>query len=320
MINEITRLFQSAEKTIDKPILPSYIFYVSDKGIDKAIYDLGTKKTHLEICEVEQEFLIDMGLMNKVNYSLTDEGKGYFETRFIHGNIAEAELFIKQKLQQNPIVNLVCQVFYGRGKIGYQQLVALLNHHKVDDHELTRQNIFPFLVLLNKFKILVLDKKNGTFYLKEPLVSDVVIKQYYISPSTPFSNLLNIKKTLRSCKGDIYWIDKHFRKEAFEIIIDGLSPDGVKSLTIISTDENATQSAKADFELLKQELAARNIILAWLVLTDKTLKLHDRWLISDNNVYNIPPVLAIIRGQMAEIIKTESKIDLKLLIQNSVSV
>lgn len=116
-----------------------------------------------------------------------------------------------------------------------------------------------------------------------------------ITPSTPFSNLLNLRKVLRRCKGKIYWIDKHFRKEGLEVIPDGIGHDGLGSITIISGKDNLTQSAYSDYQLLKAELVERNITLEWFIIDSKDFKWHDRWIIADNCCYNIPPVLAIIR-------------------------
>lgn len=170
---------------------------------------------------------------------------------------------MRQKLQRNPIVNLVGQVFYGRGKVSNDQLLILLNYHKVADWEIDSKDIVSLLILLNKYDIAVYDKKNRLFYLKEPTGIEEPIKQYYISPSTPFSNIYNMRRVLRSCSGDVYWIDKHFRKEGFEMVLDGLAYEGVKSLTIISGTDNATESAKRDYQLLKQELNERAIALSW---------------------------------------------------------
>jgi hypothetical protein len=180
------------------------------------------------------------------------------------------------------------------------------------------KDINSLLTLLNKFSILTYDKKYGLFYLKEPTQSTYNVEQFYINPSTPFSNVYNIRKAIRSCRGSIYWIDKHFRKEGLEMIIDGLAYEGVNQVNIISSSENVTQSAKSDFERIKEELESHSIIINWRIIDNTSFKWHDRWIVADNICYNVPPVLAIIRGQRSDIIKENSKFDITEFINISV--
>ena len=119
-----------------------------------------------------------------------------------------------------------------------------------------------------------------------------------------------IEKVIRACRGDVYWIDKHFRKEGLEMLIDGLPYQGVKSVTIISGKDNLTASAKSDYFSLQTELAQRQIVLNWRVIENSAFKWHDRWLVADNQCHNIPPVRAIIRGQRSEILSTEERLDI----------
>ena len=49
-------------------------------------------------------------------------------------------------------------------------------------------------------------------------------------------------------------------------------------------------------------------------------KWHDCWIISDYNCYNIPPILAILRGQRADILKTEMILDVSPFLKVSIDV
>lgn len=93
------------------------------------------------------------------------------------------------------------------------------------------------------------------------------------------------------------------------MLVDGLPCQGVKSVTIISGKDNLTESAKTDYINLQTELVQRQIALNWRTIDNNSFKWHDRWLVADNQCYNIPPVLAIIRGQRAEILKTKKRLD-----------
>lgn len=324
----------------DKVYSCTYILDLSEKDNSSVIYDLGTKYDRIEECipdraklisekfPVEEKeipystylFLVDIGFVDDVDHYLTDEGKKYFEEAFILQEEENAQALIKEKLRNNPVINLIGQVFYGRGKISKEQLCNLLNYHNVTNWNITVKELNSLLVFLNKYSILTYDKKNNVFYLKEPIQPDQPIKQYFVNPTTPFSNIYNMRKVLRACRGDVYWIDKHFRKEGLEIILDGMASEGVRSYTIISGKENVTQSAKADYEMLKVELVNRSIVLNWRILDDSSFKWHDRWIVADDLCYNIPPVLSIIRGQRADIIQIDSEFDITPFMENSLNI
>ncbi len=306
-----------------------YIFTLNDKKIKSIIYDLGTvfdridctltinliserNSEQKEIDEYSFIFLLENKLIDDFEHRLTKDGKELFEALYVYNDKA----IFKNLLLESPVVNLIGQVYYGRGKIPLEQLLSLLNYHKVSQEVLTLSNIVSLLTLLNSYEIVSYDKKNRMFSIKEQSFEDFKIKQYFVDPTTPFSNIYNLRKCIRGCLGTLYWIDKHFRKQGFEILLDGLPPKGINDIIIISDPENATESAKVDYKNLKDELTSRKINLEWGIIRDDKFKWHDRWLISDNVSYNIPPVLAIINGRRAEIIKTEEKIDVSVFLTN----
>lgn len=248
-------------------------------------------------------------MISNENGSFSEKGKVLFETLYIYANLQEADSQFKNILLENPVVCLIGQVFYGRGKQSLEQLCALLNYHAVSKRDIGAGEVVSLLTLLNRFGILTYDKKNRQFLMREPACSEAVLPQYYIDPSTPFSNIYNLRKVIRTCKGAVFWIDKHFRKEGFEILLDGLPFEGVSSVTIISGKNNLSQSAKSDYFALKAELSARSITLNWRIITCTDFKWHDRWLLADNQCYNIPPVFAVIRGQRSDILQATERLD-----------
>lgn len=309
-----------------------YIFRLTDKAIFEALYYVGTMRdcstlTLSEViksCKISQtisviEFFERAGILHE-NKTLSDLGKELFELFFVFSNKNASNELIKQILLKNPVVSLICQYFYGKGKIGIEQLRTLLNYHSIGSKEIVHVDVVSLLTLLNKYNIVVYDKKNMSFIVKVIENSVEPISQYYITPDMPYTNIYNMRKVIRSCRGDIYWIDKHFRKDGFELLVDGIPFDGVNSITIISGIDNLTASAKEDYQFLQLELSQRGISLNWRIICDKSFKWHDRWLVADNQCHNIPPILAIIRGQRAEILLTKEHLDVQPFISNSVPV
>ncbi|MHB8072046.1 MAG: hypothetical protein ACYDHF_08915 [Candidatus Cryosericum sp.] len=304
-----------------------YLFCVTEKGVKTTLYDLGTlydcvdagnaslvlRNRHSQQEKVVPagacDFLLDAEFVGAADHRLTSEGREVFELLYIHQDTQQADEYLRRALLRNPVVNLVGQVFYGRGRQSVEQLRTLLNYHKIADREIEYGEVISLLTLLNGFDIIVYDKKNRQFYVREAASGEVPISQYYINPSTPFSNIYNLRRVIRTCQGSVFWIDKHFRKEGFEILLDGLPFEGVSSVVIISGTDNVTQSAKTDYCALRAELAARSTTLSWRIVTDSGFKWHDRWLLADNQCHNIPPILAVIKGQRAEILQTKSRLD-----------
>lgn len=305
-----------------------YLFRLTDKAINAVLYALGTSRgqftsaseviaaCNLTNVEPVLNFFKQADLLND-DYSFSEIGKELFEIIFIFSDDLSVNNRIAQILLQNPVINLILQSFYGRGKVGVEQLRTLLNYHNVGTCELVYNDVISLLTLLNKYGIAVYDKKNKLFYIKLAGDSVAPISQYYINPDTPYSNIYNMRKVIRSCCGKIYWIDKHFRKEGFEMLVDGLPYEGVESVTIISGTDNLTASAKADYTNLQAELSQRSIALNWRTINDSAFKWHDRWLVADNQCHNIPPVLAIVRGQRAEILLTKERLDVQPFIIES---
>lgn len=305
-----------------------YLFAVTDKDIRTVLYNVGIVSNR---CDRESgnigtryepsfTFLEQAGLLQNERYVLSKAGRNLFELIFVFSGEAAANDQIVQILLKNPVVNLLCQSFYGRGKVGVEQLRVLLNYHGVGSKEIDYSGVVSVLGLLNKYGIVVYDKKNKMFTIKKMGDFTEPVSQYYICPDTPYSNIYNMRKVIRSCSGDVYWIDKHFRKEGFEMLVDGLPYQGVKSVTIISGKDNLTASAKTDYVNLQNELTQRQITLNWRTIDNNTFKWHDRWLVADKQCHNIPPVLAIIRGQRAEILETKERLDIRPFLAESTPV
>ena len=305
-----------------------YLFAVTDKDIRTVLYNVGTSRDcrneKLEGTGTQHEpsftFLEEAGLLQNECYALSESGRNLFELIFVFTDEAAADDQIVQILLKNPVVNLLCQSFYGRGKVGVEQLRVLLNYHGVGTVEINYSSAVSLLSLLNKYSIVVYDKKNKVFTVKKTGGFTEPISQYFICPDTPYSNIYNMRKVIRSCTGDMYWIDKHFRKEGFEMLVDGLPYQGVTSVTIISGKDNLTASAKTDYVNLQTELAQRQISLSWRIIDNNSFKWHDRWLVADNQCHNIPPVLAIMRGQRAEILATKERLDIQPFLAESVPI
>ncbi len=283
-----------------------------------SIYKLGTEQKVEKaetIAFLSELDLIEQGISEP---SLNQAGKDLFRLHWVLKEEQKAGELFKKALLKHPAVSLMVQVFNGRGPVSREQVRTLLIHHKLIPNNLSVDELGPLLAALNNFDILKYDKKNSRVTINHESTDSSSPPQYFVSPTTPFSNVNNLRKIIRASKGGLYWIDKHFRKEGFEPLIDAADGETTTKITIISGNENLTASAKNDYIRAQQELSQRGICLEWHICTDSTYlaSWHDRWIVAANHTYNIPPVLSIIRGQQSEMLKTSNKPDVQQFLNN----
>lgn len=300
-----------------------YLFSLTSRTIENGLYEIGYHYAENTLSKNGVAgnslllFFSNGGLIDPDTLMLTEKGKELYKMKYVTCQQLEFDSCIKQLLVNEPVVILICQVFYGRGRNTIEQLVNLFALYDVCSYQVRSSEVVSLLILLNHYKIVIYDKRNKAFTVSLNILSHKPAQQYYIVPSTPFSNKLNFLTILRNSKGNVYWIDKHFRKEGLEFLFDGLPSKGVLSVTIISGKENVTQSAKSFFNDFKTELSEKGIQCEWRVINDESFMFHDRWLLSDDLCYNIPPLRAIIKGQRSEIIRTESLPDIQAFLDAS---
>lgn len=141
--------------------------------------------------------------------------------------------------------------------------------------------------------------------------------QTLISPDTPFSNELAIRKVIGSCKEYVYWVDKYFSRKGLEYLVASL-PDKVKNIKILVDatsllDKNSNKmkdDLKTDFMNFKVEMKNKDVSCELRVIVDNKIRseIHDRWIITKNAVFNVPSPDIIARGQYSEIKETRAKL------------
>lgn len=128
----------------------------------------------------------------------------------------------------------------------------------------------------------------------------------FITPKTPYSNIISLKKIIEDSKDYLSWFDKHFSTKGFEILKEGLDGSSLKEIKILlSINSNMDfKTFKSLFERFKVEHS--NINISCRVLCNKNVinTIHNRWIISKNFCYDIPPINSLYQGQYSEIKKT----------------
>jgi hypothetical protein len=260
--------------------------------------------------------------IKEISVSLTSLGKKYYNQKYIRNDGVEAKRIIGDTLKLHPAVILISQILSGSKNIKRINIYNLLKHHHF-------YLAFPKDVELNNFlEILklggIISYNKNTRDVKVLWQQDIaqIPAHQFISPETPFSNIRRLQEIIKSLKGTAFWIDKHFDKKAFEILADILNASKINSFVIISGDQNKTQSAMNEFLRLKTELHNKGITIEWRIVIDQNIlsSFHDRWLCDASNVWNIPPVNTIFKGQESEMLKTSNKPNISKLLKQSTAI
>jgi hypothetical protein len=140
-------------------------------------------------------------------------------------------------------------------------------------------------------------------------ISELESQNTLISPESPFSNKIIFINTLKSCSDYIYWVDKYFSQLGLELLSKSVENENIKDIKIIMAIDKANETFRDLFKDFKEEMKNKGITCELRVIIDAKKKalIHDRFIISKYDSYNIPSPDIIARGQLSEISKSQNK-------------
>jgi hypothetical protein len=254
-----------------------------------------------------QEILKSIKFIDSDN-NITGLGKQYLDSKFIYEN-KEHKTILKNEILNITEIRELCQSFYGQKTD--RENVELFFKSKTDVSD--EAEVGRILGLLNSVDIVSYSKRHGTVQFKETeKVEERDRESYRITHRTPYSNLVRFRKALRSCKGDLFWIDPHFTKKGLEPLAEEVTGDDFDSLRILCGPAHVATHMRDDFKRFQEEMENRDIEADLRVITseEKLRNLHDRWILSSEGAsWNVPPINSLYGNQEAEIHKTEDDID-----------
>lgn len=280
------------------------ILYSIGKGKDKMDNEhiIGKEKLHATL-----SYLQKISFINK-NNELTEIGKKFYTELFVY-NDETAYSILADSLKKTEPVQLICQILWGRKNLTKNNIYNLLLVEKMIDEKFKEDDLGSFLSMLNKCKILNYSKKSGTFeILYNPKNNLEKPTTLFLSPDTPYSNMKALRETIRTCRRFIWWFDKHFSTKGLEPLSDELNGNIIDNIRLLSGIANLNDKLKNDFQRFEKEMLKRGIKVELRVIYNKELLniIHDRWIISENVCYNLPPINTIYQGQYAEIKLTKN--------------
>lgn len=242
---------------------------------------------------------------------LTEHGKSYFENKFIRLNDSKPLRILERSLLVYPPAQAIAQLLWGVKNSKWENALAVLKNRGFWRY-INKSPLTNLLLIMNSSGLIVYSKRTKTIrVIKNPVNADAQVpSNIFIEPSKPYSNIVMLKKALSSCTGYIYWLDKHFQKEALEILWEAVDPNRINEISILSLNlggKNLNSKAKRDYGRLKTEFLNRGVKLNWYVIDSKLIRdTHDRWILGENLGWNVPNVNSIISGQRSEIMSSSN--------------
>jgi len=126
-----------------------------------------------------------------------------------------------------------------------------------------------------------------------------------VTPATPYRNKRLMADLMGFAMHRLWWFDSHLPREALSLLYDHAALGSLKEVRLLSAGRAELRPvALDDYQRLRAELGARNISVEWRCLLDKedfTTK-HDRWLLTDDRLWNVPPFTAVMQGKFGSLV------------------
>lgn len=249
--------------------------------------------------------LLDLGLFSP-DTGLTEAGRAIEDAYWIDGDQDLARPMLRQAYARTPVVEVLLQGLHGRGATPLKSALYLLQKHGLADGsaaDLTR--LRGILSMLNPFDLLKFAPKHQTVRSVTAPEQQQAPVIRVIEPDRPYSNIQQLRQTLRACKEFIVWIETHFPRKGLEPLAEEADSTRIQRIRILSGKANADARAVADYQRFRAEMKNGGISAEWRILDP--MPTHDRYIITKDAAWNVPPVNTLYKGDFSEILKTTTK-------------
>jgi hypothetical protein len=232
-----------------------------------------------------------------------------YESYFVFGEPDRAEEVHRDALLRQPVTQALIQGLHGRGTVELDgALHFLARHHLARLDEATA--VRTLLTILNKAGVVVWSAKKQTLRvtmeLPEPSPEFEPIVRV-IERDRPFSNAMHLRHMLRSCEDYIHWAEPNLPRKALESLVLEADRAKIAEIKLVSSPREVDQATQTDWKRFRSEMRALGIEAEWRVAKPGTLGLHDRYVIGRRQVWNLPPVNSLHKGDYAEAFKTPNR-------------
>jgi len=240
------------------------------------------------------------------SFALTRKGAEFDDAWTVYRNEDAARALLRSSLVDLPPTQALIQGLHGRGSValeGALHLLARLGHAEPDDVTAFR----GFLKMLNEFAIVAYSVKLQTVRVTTempPPEVEAEVAVRIVQPERPYSNVRNLREVLRSCKDYIWWAEPHFGKKGFESLADEADVTKITEIRILSGPAQAGDAAK-DYKRFQAEMKTLGITVEWRIVQTADRAWHDRFIVTRDKTWNVPPLNTIYKGDYSEFTRTQ---------------
>jgi hypothetical protein len=232
-----------------------------------------------------------------------------YEGVFVYSDEDAARDIHREGLMRQPITQALIQGLHGRGVIAFDGALHFLARHRFASVDEPRP-IRAFMVILNNAGIVVWSKQKQTLRVTAELPErspefEPIVR--VIEPDRPFSNVMHLRQMLRSCEDFIWWAEPHLPRKALESLVLEADRAKIAEIKLVSSPREVDEATRKDWKRFRTEMKALGITAEWRTAPPGTLGLHDRYIIGRRQVWNLPPVNSLHKGDYAEAFATPNR-------------
>lgn len=258
----------------------------------------------------DYETLIRLGFAEEGNRGplLARPGREFDDAWTVYRDRDAATELLRDALLALPATQALIQGLHGRVGVtvpGALHLLARLGHADPDDPTAFR----IFLRALNDVGIVAYSNKQQIVRLTampgskdEQNVPEVSVR--IVQPERPYTNIRNLREIIRSGKDYVWWADPHFGKKGFEPLADEADASKIKEIRILSGPAQSADATK-DYTRFQAEMKALGINVEWRIVQTADRTWHDRYIISRDAAWNVPPINTIYKNDYSEFSRTD---------------
>jgi hypothetical protein len=124
-----------------------------------------------------------------------------------------------------------------------------------------------------------------------------------VAPDTPFGNVRMLRQVLRACVDHIWWAEPQFARKMLEPLYDEAASGMVKSICLLTGPPQADND-RSDVKRFASEMATRGIAVEWRTVETRDRRWHDRYIVTRDRAWNVPPTNTLYKGDYSEIVPT----------------
>ena len=248
-----------------------------------------------------------LGLL--ANDELTPVGRRIVEEGMLKQRPDVTRTLLAGVLAERPESRVLLEGEWGQ-ELSRDQAEKVLRYAHPPSRRWTPTEFTRIFDALNFAGLISYGRKNGRIrILTGPPSSSPPTVTAPISPATPYRNKRLLAEIVGGAKEHLYWFDAHFVRQGLDFIYQEASLDLLKSIQILSCGRSELSVATLDdYRRIRVELQLRGVALEWRTLLDRAdfTDKHDRWLLADDDTWNIPPFTAILTGKWGTILRDSS--------------